>query len=437
MKKEMACHLWNVTLLCPSAGILRDSEVLVQEGKIARIGRNLYCPAGTQSVDARGALCIPGLINSHNHSPLMIVRGMVEDLGFAPAYTPGVPQGHWLSDEQTLALSRLGILEMLSAGSTTIVDYYRCPSALARAADEFGLRALVGGRIMDADSAALAEGRFERDPALGNQTWDAAMAIFEDWSGHERIAPILAPHAPDTCSRDLLLQARRFAESHGCQVHTHLAQSRLEVAHVSAREGLSPVAFLDDLGLLNGRLVAAHCIFMDDDDVTRFGRAQSIVAHAPIGNAAFGAAAPVVALREAGARITLCTDTKSADMFEAMRMAIAAARFRSGGEFVLDAREVFSWATSGGAEAIEGHEATGTLTEGAPADLVLLDPAAANIRPVLDGFGIVVHSGSGANVTDVMVAGEWLVRDRRPTRVDPEEVIRTAQEVAEDLWSRV
>ena len=436
MKSEMACHLRNVTLLCSTNGILRDSELLVQGGKIARIGRNLDSPQGTAKIDAKGALCIPGLVNSHNHSPLMIVRGMVEDLGFAPAYTPGVPQGHWLSDEQTLALSRLGVLELLSAGSTTIVDYYRCPSALAQAADEFGLRALVGGRIMDADSAALADGRFERDPTLGNQTWDAAMAVFDDWSGHDRIAPILAPHAPDTCSRDLLLQARNFAESRGCQVHTHLAQSRLEVAHVAAREGLGPVAFLDDLGLLNDRLVAAHCIFMDEDDIARFGKANGIVAHAPIGNAAFGAAAPIVALRDAGARITLCTDTKSADMFEAMRMAIAAARFRSGGKFVLNASEVFSWATTDGAQAIQGHGASGTLTEGAPADLVLLDPCAANLRPVLDGFGIVVHSGSGANVTDVMVAGEWLLRDRRPTRVDPEEVIRTAQEVAEDLWSR-
>jgi 5-methylthioadenosine/S-adenosylhomocysteine deaminase len=144
----------------------------------------------------------------------------------------------------------------------------------------------------------------------------------------------------------------------------------------------------------------------------------------------------VLALKEAGAKITLCTDTKSADMFEAMRMAIATARWRADMEFVLDAKTVFSWGTRDAAVALKGHHGSGTLSAGSPADLVLLDPAAPNLRPVIDGYGIVVHSGSAANVTDVMVAGEWLVRHRRPTRVDMDEVIKDAQTVAEGLWAR-
>ncbi|WP_424929174.1 amidohydrolase family protein [Amaricoccus tamworthensis] len=423
----MAFHLRNATLVTSDSDVQTSTDLRIDDaGTITEIGRSLARNDGDAEMDARGALCLPGLVNTHNHSPLMIVRGMVEDKGFAPAYIPGVPQGHWLSEEDTLALARLGVMEMLCAGATTIVDYYRCPEALAQAADEFGLRAMIGGRVMDMDTAALAEGRFERDTTLGDETLRAALDVIEKWDGHDRISTILAPHAPDSCSRDIFTEMRDIAAKTGKQVHTHLSQSQWEVDQLIAREGMTPTEFLDDLGLLSPDLIAAHCIFMSDSDISRFGQANAVVAHAPIGNASFCAAA----------RITLCTDTKSADMFEAMRMSLATARWRAGMSFDFNAREVFGWATTAGAQALKGHDATGMLRVGDPADLILLDPLAPNLHPVLDGFGIVAHSGSAANVTNVMVQGEWLIRDRRPTRVNMEDVITEAHATAQKLWAR-
>jgi len=436
LKNEMAYHLTNAALYCPLGGFAAKGSLTIRDGVI--IGHDLAPAPDEQVIDARGALCLPGLINTHNHSPLMSVRGMVEDLGFAPAYTPGVPQGHWLSEEETQILAKLGVMEMLCAGATTIVDYYQMPDALARAADAFGLRAMIGGRVMDANVAALAERKFVHDPKLGEATLGAALELIDKWdaAGNGRISTILAPHAPDTCSRQMLEIFTDLASKTGKQVHTHLAQSPMEVAQVRSRDGLTPAELLEDVGLLNADLVAAHCIFLDEVDIRRVGRAGVTISHAPIGNAAFGAAAPIVALQKAGAKITLCSDTKSADMFEAMRMAIATARRRANMEFVLDAKTVFRWGSVDAARALKGHQGTGTLSVGSPADLILLDPEAPNLRPVIDGVGIVVHSGSGSNVTDVMVAGEWLVKDRKPTRVDIEEIIKDAQAVAEGLWAR-
>jgi len=433
----MASHLRNLTLLTPDSPVRFGMDIRIDKGgRIAEIGVALPRHPGDEVIDARGALCLPGLINSHNHSPLMVVRGMVEDKGFAPAYTPGVPQGHWLTEEDSLALARLGVMEMLCAGATTIVDYYRCPEALAQAAHDFGLRAIIGGRVMDMDTGALAQGRFERDARLGESTLRAALDVQAKWDGKGRITTMLAPHAPDSCSRGMFEEIATLASRTGTQVHTHLSQSQMEVDQIRAREGMTPTEFLDDVGLLTGDLIAAHCIFMSDSDITRFGAARSIVAHAPIGNASFGAAAPILPLQEAGARITLCTDTKSADMFEAMRMAIASARWRAGMSFDLDAAEVFGWATTAPAAVLKGHAATGRIEVGGPADLILLDPDAPNLRPVIDGYGIVAHSGSAANVTDVMVEGEWLIRDRKPTRVNMAEVITEAQRVSEKLWAQ-
>lgn len=429
----------DVHIVTPGRALQRDAAVEFSAGRIRWVGP--LAEARSRPADRRmaggGALCLPGFVNTHNHTPLMIVRGMVEDIGFAPAYTPGIPQGHWLSEEETYLLSRLGCLELLCAGCTTVVDYYRKPVALAQAAADSGLRAFIGGRIMDADSAELAAGRFRRDEAQGRQTLRDSMDLIARWHGAAdgRVQCVHAPHAPDTCSRELLSEVAALAGADGRPVHTHLAQSRLEVEHVLAREGCGPVAMLDQLGLLNHKLFAAHCIFLTDDEIAAAGRAHVNVCHAPLGNATFGAIAPIEALREAGATITLCTDTKSADMLETARMAVAVARMRAQGRFVLDAATAFGWATAGGAAAL-GLSGVGRIEPGHRADLVLMDPLAANLRPVVDGFGIVVHSGSAANVRDVFCDGVQLVAQGRPTHADAQEIIAAAQKVSDRLWAR-
>jgi 5-methylthioadenosine/S-adenosylhomocysteine deaminase len=432
--------LENVSIVTHGQPIARNMSVAIRDGLIASIAEfgRFSLSSAKRSIDGRGGMLIPGLVNTHNHSPLMIVRGMVEDIGFAPAYTKGVPQGHWLSDEETLALSRLGLLEMIRFGCTSVVDYYRKPLALAQAANEAGIRAFLGGRVMDVDTSALAEGRFEQDRSLGEETLADNIRLIEQWDGARdgRISCFYGPHAPDTVSRDLFLQIADMAARDGRQVHTHLAQSRMEIAHVKAREGCRPTEFLAELGLLNERLVAAHCIFLDDDEVAMLGRSGIQVAHAPIGNASFGAAAPIEALAAAGANITLCTDTKSGDMFEAMRMALASARLRAGERFVFDAATVFGWATVGGARALGRDGNIGRIAEGYKADLALLDSRSPNLYPVVDGFGVVAHLGSGANVRTVICNGDVLIDDGRSTWADETEIISTAQAVAERLWQR-
>ncbi|WP_210270940.1 amidohydrolase family protein [Mycoplana rhizolycopersici] len=430
----------NVTLVTPGRPAGRDMAVAICGGAVKRIA-----PAGElrhsladRRIDGRGGLLMPGLVNTHNHSPLMIVRGMVEDIGFAPAYTKGVPQGHWLSDEETLALSRLGLLEMIRFGCTSIVDYYRKPLALAQAANEAGIRAFLGGRVMDVDTAALAEGRFQHDPALGEATLADNLKLIAEWDGANNglIRCFYGPHAPDTVSRELYRTIAAMAEKDGRQIHTHLAQSRMEVAHMQAREGMRSSDFLEDVGVLNDRLVAAHCIFLEEDEIGKLGRAGVQVAHAPIGNASFGAAAPIAALAEAGANITLCTDTKSGDMFEAMRMALASARLRAKETFVFDAATVFGWATTGGARALGVEDKVGRIEIGNRADLTLLDSRAPNLYPVVDGFGVIAHLGSGANVRTVICDGNVLIDDGRATWADEDEIIATAQAVADRLWQR-
>ena len=446
----VACDLvvdHALVLALDDAGtILGDGAVAVAGDRIAALGPSAEIARGfrgRETIDARGGILLPGLVNVHNHTPLMITRGMVEDLGHAPAYTPGIPQGPALAFEEVLALSRLGAYELLRAGSTTVVDYYLHPKALAEAMVEIGLRGVVGGRILDVDMAAVARGGERRhDPAIGRATLDEAMDLASAYADHPsgRIRCDLAPHAPDTCSAALLREVRDLAENAAGCIHTHLAQSRDEVERVRARDGVSPAELLDRCGLLGKRLVAAHCIFLDPPDIARAGASGLTVAHAPIGNLRAGDVAPVLALEAAGARIALCTDTMSGDLFETMRTAIAAPRIRAGEGAIegsrLDARRALGWATRSGAAALGLGDEIGSLEAGKKADLVLLDAGAPNLAPVVDGYGIVVHSGSGHDVDTVVVDGRVRLRKGRPVGFDGDEIVATAQTVADRQWRR-
>lgn len=429
-------------LLFPGSDPLlrEDQAVAVIGDRIAAVGDDTalsrrYAPE--RSVDARRRLVMPGLVNTHNHTPLMITRGMVEDLGFAPMYTPSIPQGHWMSAEECELLALLGVYELLRSGSTTIADYYRHPGAVAAAHARLGTRAVVAGRVHDVDSAALADGRHEWKTEIGRETLEENARLIEDWHGHDRgrIRCDWAPHAPDTCSPALLREVAALARTHGGNIHTHLAQSRGEVAVVQARDGLSPAELLDDCGLLGPTTLAAHCIHLSESDIERCGRAGIQVTHSPIGNARAGDIAPIMALRDAGAGITLCTDTMSGDMIEALRWAISMQRIR-GQSFVLDAATVLAWATIDGAKALGLADEVGRVEPGYKADLVLLDLDSPSMAPLVDGAGILVHSASGKDVHTVIIDGRIVLDAGRLTACDADELVREAQACAARLWER-
>jgi 5-methylthioadenosine/S-adenosylhomocysteine deaminase len=414
-----------------AVAITADRIVAVEPGATAR---SRFAPR--ERIDASRRIVMPGLVNTHNHTPLVITRGMVEDMNFAPMYTPGVPQGHRLGAEEAYLLSRLGAWDLLRTGSTTVVDYYRHGDGCARAMAESGLRAFVGGRVHDVDLAAVAKGEYRYDPKIGAATLRENLDIVARWHGHDggRLRAFLAPHAPDTCSRDLLREVAQAADRTGPPVHTHLAQSPQEVAQILRRDGRRPSEVMDEVGLLGPHVVAGHCIYLEPDEIARVGSARLSVAHVPIGNASSGMMAPIRKLEDAGALITLATDTKSHDLFEAMRAALAINRVQGGGRRP-DARAALRWATANGAAALGLAGEVGALAAGMKADVILLDADAPNLRPIVDGVSLLVHAGVGANVRDVIVDGRVLMRDGRPTRFEADEVVAAAQAVATRLWA--
>jgi 5-methylthioadenosine/S-adenosylhomocysteine deaminase len=420
--------------------ILPDAALAIRADRICAIGAEAEIMGAWRAgrvIDCKGAIMMPGFVNVHNHTPLMITRGMVEDLGFAPMYVADIPQGHHLDEEETYLLSLLGAYELLRAGSTTVMDFYRNPAACARAHAEIGLRSVIAGRIHDADPEALSRGRYEYDPALGRSSIAENAALIERWNGFDggRIRCDWAPHAPDTCSDDLLREVAKLVDAHGGNINTHLAQSAAEVAMLIETRGRTSAQTLDHAGLLDARTIAAHCIWLDQPDIARIGAAGVTVAHSPIGNAKSGTIAPIMELAKAGARIALCSDTMSGDMFEALRWAVSMQRIRTQ-SMVLDARTALSWATREGARALGLDDEIGALTVGRKADLIILDRTSPMLAPVVDGFGILAYSANGACVDTVVIDGRIVLEEGRLKTLDAGALVAKAQSVSDDLWKR-
>lgn len=426
----------------PVDRVIGDAAVAIRADRIAFVGRARDLPPDVRAdrtIPLPGRLITPGFVNVHTHAILTMVRGVAEDLGFAPAYTRGVPSSHHLRADEAIALARLGAMEALLFGSTLISDIFAFADQTVGPMAELGLRVISSERIHDADFALIGAGRWEYNDAIGERTLGAAIAHAERWrgGGNGRIGVHLAAHAPDTCSEALLRRIREAAERLSVRVDTHLAQSRSEVAQVKARCAMTPAELLDHVGLLTDRLIAAHCIFLSPSDIERCGRASIRVAHVPKGNATGGSIAPTVKLRDAGAHLALGTDNMHADMVEAMRWALAVARVQEGG--ITDRwqpRDVLRMATIEGARALGLEQQIGSIEPGKKADLVALDFRRPHLTPGINPVGNLVHVAQGRDVELVIVDGRIVVQGGEPALAGMDTIVRDAQRAADAVWRR-
>lgn len=420
----------------PARPIVRDAALGIAGGRIAWLAD---APPERWSADRVLRLddhfVTPGFVNPHAHSILCMVRGVAADSGFAPSYTPGIPKGTQVSADQARALARLGALEALLFGSTLLGDNFVHADVTTEAMAELGMRLAPSWRVHDVDFARVAHGQWHHDPAIGARTLDQAMTLYDTWKHHPRVYVNLAAHAVDTCSEAFLREIAALSARHGLVVSTHLGQSTVEVERVRERTGRTSTEVLDDCGLLNERLLGGHCIYLSEADIARMARAGAHAVHIPKANATSGRLAPTPKLKTAGVNIALATDTQHADMVELMRWALVTARVQEGR--VADdwqPRHVFHMATLGGARALGLDSQIGSVEPGKRADLVVFDARRPHLRPHVDPLGGLVHCGHGRDVTMVLVDGEVLVEDGRPTRVDMDAVCRDAEVAARELW---
>ena len=374
-------------------------------------------PVGAVIEQIDGML-MPGLVNVHAHSPMVLMRGAGD----------GLATGEWLRTviwprEARLTLDdvrwgmTLGAAELLANGVTTSVEMYFAGDTLAEVAAEAGLRCVVTAPLLDGGDIGLL-GSIDAQLA-------SAEASIERWSGHPLVTVGLGPHSGYTLGDASLRRVAEMAAAHDALVHVHLAEQRDEGDAVAARTGRTMAAHLDHLGLLGPRTLAAHAVWLTDADIELLAERGAAVAHCPISNARHASGtAPVARLLGAGVRVGLGTDGPVShprlDLFAEMREAQRQARLVDLDAARLPAATALRLATAAGADAL-GRGDLGRLTPGARADLVHVDLAGPGVGPIVDDDDVVAHlvgAIDGGAVRQVWVEGRQVVADGRCTTVD-------------------
>jgi len=426
------------TLLRMEAGHAAvKADLLVQGRQIAAIG-SVTAPADAEIIDASGCYVMPGLVQTHVHLVQTLFRGLAEDLALLDWLRTRVWPLEAAHDEGSIRASvRLGLLELLLTGTTTVLDMGTTHDGDA-VFDELvrsGIRALAGQAMMDTGETVPKDLLETTRGSL-----DAAAALIKRWHGHDagRIQYAYAPRFALSCTRELLEAVATLSRIAGHLVHTHTNENVGEGALVERATGRAPAAYLVETGIASDRAVLAHAVHLSADEIRALASVGAAVAHCPSSNLKLGSGiADIVRLRRAGMTVGIGADGAACnnrlDGFEEMRLAALLARAAHGPD-ALGALDVLRMGTIEGARALRMDAEIGSLTVDKRADIVVLD--AARLAPGGDPATRIVFGGGSRAVRDVIVDGHVLVRDGIPTRTDPTEVRALAGEAVPKLARR-
>jgi 5-methylthioadenosine/S-adenosylhomocysteine deaminase len=422
----------GAVLTCDRADrYLARGRIAIQDGRITRVeelpgGRSDAPPptpppredASSERVDASGSLILPGLINTHTHLWLSLLRGTSDDLTLFPWLRDIGPRSGAMSEPDLVRATYFGLAESLRSGTTCVCECCRyAPDLTARIAEELGCRVVVGGMPPSEMLGAPVPHDY---PHLVSRT---RTAVERHRDERHLVSLWLGAHSVYNCSPAFLKEAKRQANGCGCDFYLHLAECRDEVEVVRQRSGKTPVQYAADLGLLDHRTVAAHCVWMTDEDVHLFRQSGARIAHCPVSNAKLGSGvAPISRYRRAGIAVGLGTDSmvsnNTLSMFQEMRFAVLIQRAVAHDATALSAAEALRMATCDAARVLGLERELGTIEEGKRADLLLL--RSTRPGPLTRDVAVsdVVYAAQRDEIEAVYVEGERVVDRGRLTRID-------------------
>ena len=404
------------------------TDVLIECNRIARIAEGISAPAGAEVLDGTDKAIIPGFINTHTHASMTLFRGYGDDL----------PLMTWLEDyiwpveaqmtaHDVYVGARLACLEMLRSGTTCFLDMYMHPLETAKAVEEMGLRAHLSYTLFDQGNAERAE--------LDRKRSYEYFERFKEFS--DRITYTLGPHAIYTVSGEQLQFCHQFAKEHNVKIHLHLSETKGEIDECVRQHGLTPVRYLDKLGILSEHLVLAHVVWIDDEEMDLLAKHNVSVVHNPASNLklASGYAFKYEEMKRRGIRIGIgtdgCSSSNNLDMVVAMKLASFLGKGWRFDSTACKADDIFASATSVGAD-ILGIPA-GRVEEGALADVCLVDLNTPELVPLNSLTSNLVYATSGSSCVDtVIIDGRILMRDKYVP--GQEAIIAEAREVARRLF---
>jgi 5-methylthioadenosine/S-adenosylhomocysteine deaminase len=409
--------------------------VAVTGDRIVAVGDSKLASEFTagQIVDCGGQVLMPGLINAHTHAPMTLLRGLADDLRldvWLLGYMMPVEREFVSPDFVRLGTS-LACAEMIRSGVTTFADMYYFESAVAEATTAAGMRALCGQTVLKFPTP---------DAASYEDSLAAAREFVAAWKGHPLIVPAVAPHAPYTCTPEILQACSALAVEYDVPLHTHLSETLFEVEDSRREHGMPVIPWIKKQSLLEAKVLAAHCVHVDEGELRTLHNAGAGIAHNPTSNLKLASGiAPVVQMLKTGLNVGIGTDGPASnndlDMFAEIHLAAILAKGGSGDPTALPARQALAMATQMGAHALHMGDVTGSLQAGKRADLILVDLSALHNSPAFrhdpnSTYAQIVYAAKSSDVSSVMCNGRWLMRDRRLLTLNEPDLVLAARDYA-------
>ena len=420
------------TQYSPGAVVVHGNDI-VAVGPADEISKEY---AAKETVDCDGKILMPGLVNAHTHVPMTLLRGLADDLRldvWLMGYMMPVER-EFVSPEFVRLGTSLACAEFIRSGVTSFCDMYYFEEDVAKATAEAGLRAVCAQTVL-------------KFPSPDADLWEDALALargfIERWKDHPLIVPSVAPHAPYTCTDEILRATADLAVEFDVPLHTHLAETALERENMRNEQGMPVIPYVKKQGLLEAKVIAAHCVHIDMGEMRTLLHAGAGVAHNPSSNLKLASGfAPVPQMLEVGLNVGIGTDGPASnndlDMFEEVRLASFIAKAVSNDPTAVPAPMALAMATRIGAKALHIGHLTGSLEPGKRADLILVDTSPVHSSPRFqrdpdNAYAQIVYSSKSTDVSDVMVNGKWLMRGHQLLTLDEAELLAQAREIARQI----
>jgi 5-methylthioadenosine/S-adenosylhomocysteine deaminase len=436
--KSAQVVLHNAHVLCMDKTFRQyeSGAVVVAGDSIVAVGGGQEMLAAyprAERIDCGGKVLMPGLVNTHTHVPMTLLRGLSDDLRldvWLLGYIMPVER-QFVSHDFVKLGTRLACAELIRSGVTCFADMYYFEESIAEATADAGMRAVLGQTVL-------------KFPAPDAPSFEDALQQCREfvrrWKNHPLIVPAVAPHAPYTCTEEILQACADLARDFDVPLHMHLAETAYEVETLRKERGMPVIPFIKKQGLLDAKLIGAHCVHLDEGEIRAMHQAGAGIAHNPTSNLKLGSGiAPVARMLEAGVNVGIGTDGPASnndlDMFEEIRLTALLAKGTSGDPTAIPARTALMMATRMGADALHVGHLTGSIEVGKRADMVLLNTRTVHNMPRFKRdqttiYSQIVYAAKSTDVTDVMVNGKWVMREGVLTTLDEAALLAEADAFA-------
>jgi len=435
-KADRIIHNATILTMDSDFRIVEKGALVVNNDEITFIGSEqevLKNFSATKITDVQGKTILPGIINAHTHAPMTLLRGLADDrrldvwlLGYMMPV-----EREFVSPDFCRLGTEIACAEMIRSGVTCFVDMYYFEETIAEATAAVGLRAICGETIM-------------KYPTPDADCYEDALAytraFIERWKNHPLITPCVAPHAAYTCTPEILKACTNLALEYDVPLHIHISETIQEVDSWRDEYAMPVVPWIKKLNLFATKTIAAHCVHIDDGEIRTLEHAGVGIAHNPSSNMKLASGfAPVLKMRQSGLNVGIGTDGTASnndlDMFEEIRLANFIAKGSSGDPTALPARDTLAMATIEGARAIHMDHLIGSIEPGKKADLIVLDLDTLHNSPYFSHdpntiYSRIIYAAKSNDISDVMVNGKWLMRDKNLLTVDEVQVKAAAQQYA-------